>query len=94
VGLQNNTLSWSGGDPDAGDAVTYDVYFGTGDPPPLLQSGRPHSNLAVTLAAATHYYWQVVARDDHGAETAGPLWEFTTGSDTYVVYLPYVAQDH
>ncbi|MDY6965200.1 MAG: hypothetical protein SVM80_04415 [Halobacteriota archaeon] len=26
-------LSWTGGDPDSGDTVTYDVYFGTSTTP-------------------------------------------------------------
>jgi hypothetical protein len=30
-------LSWTGGDPDSRDTVTYDVYFGTTDPPPNLE---------------------------------------------------------
>jgi hypothetical protein len=28
------------------------------------------------------YYWQVVAQDEQGNRTTGPLWHFTTGSDT------------
>ena len=35
-------LSWDGGDPDPGDNVTYDVYFGASSSPPIVvhnQSG-------------------------------------------------------
>lgn len=93
VGLKDNVLSWSGGDPDAGDIVTYDIFFGVSTPPPLLHSDWPTTNLTVTLAAHTHYYWQVIARDDQ-LGTGGPVWEFTTGGGSYVVYLPSVVRNH
>ncbi len=73
-------LSWTGGDPDTGDTVTYDVHFGTSSPPPLVQADHPDNTFAPgTLAAETGYYWQIVARDRHGVETSGPEWMFTTG---------------
>jgi hypothetical protein len=75
----NTDLSWTGGDPDAGDTVTYDVYFGTVSPPPKVignQTGTTY-NLP-TLAYNTHYYWKIVAWDNHQARTLGPLWSFTT----------------
>jgi hypothetical protein len=72
-------LSWTGGDPDAGDTVTYDVYFGTSSTPPLVspdQSGTVYDT--GTLAYNTKYYWQIVATDNHEASTSGPLLDFTT----------------
>jgi hypothetical protein len=75
----NATLSWTGGDPDAGDTVTYDVYFGTNSTPPLVsnhQSGTVYD--PGTLAYNTKYYWQIVATDNHEASTSGPLLDFTT----------------
>jgi len=74
-------LSWTGGDPDDGDTVTYDVYFGTSSSPPQVsndQSGTTYD--PGTLDYDTTYYWQIVATDNHGASTSGPLWDFTTGS--------------
>ena len=76
----NADLSWTGGDPDAGDTVTYDVYFGTSLTPPLVsndQSGTTYD--PGTLAYNTKYYWKIIATDNHGASTTGPLWDFTTG---------------
>ena len=74
-------LSWSGGDPDAGDTVTYDVYFGTSSSPPLVSNDQSGSTYDPgTLAYSTKYYWQIVATDNHGASTTGPVWDFTTGS--------------
>jgi outer membrane protein assembly factor BamB len=75
----NADLSWTGGDPDTGDTVTYDVYFGTSSSPPLVsndQSGTIYD--PGTLAGNTKYYWKVVATDNHGASTTGALWDFTT----------------
>jgi PKD repeat protein len=75
----NADLSWTGGDPDAGDTVTYDVYFGTSSTPPLVSNNQSATAYDPgTLAYNTTYYWQIVATDNHGASTAGPLWNFTT----------------
>jgi len=74
-------LSWSGGDPDAGDTVTYDVYFGVSSSPPLVSSGQSATTYDPgTLTYGTKYYWKIVAKDNHGASTIGPLWDFTTQS--------------
>jgi len=72
-------LSWTGGDPDSGDTVTYDVYFGTASSPPIVihnQTGTTYD--PGPLAYNTHYYWKIVAWDNHGFSTPGPTWSFTT----------------
>jgi len=74
-------LSWTGGDPDAGDTVTYDVYFGTGATPPLVSEDQTGTTYDPgTLQNYTTYYWKTVAEDNHAASTTGPVWDFTTGS--------------
>jgi hypothetical protein len=76
----NADLSWTGGDPDPGDTVAYDVYFGASSSPPKVVSNQ--SGLSYdpgTLAYTTLYYWRIVAWDNHGASSVGPLWHFTTG---------------
>ncbi|MBA7494122.1 hypothetical protein ES702_04695 [subsurface metagenome] len=78
----NVDLSWTGGDPDS-DPVTYDVYFKAndsnfGEPVSPGQSGTTYD--PGTLGYDTHYYWKIVATDDHGASTEGPVWDFITGS--------------
>jgi hypothetical protein len=83
----NADLSWQGGDPDPGDTVTYDVYFGKSSSPPIVSYHQ--SSLSYdpgTLASYTYYYWKIVAWDNHGANTTGPLWQFRTA---YVNNPPY-----
>jgi hypothetical protein len=71
-----HNLSWTGGDPD-GDDVTYDVYFGSTNPPPLVASNVSGYTTGI-LGFNKTYYWMVVAWDEHGASTPGPIWSFTT----------------
>jgi len=95
----NQTLNWTpGGDPD-GDAVTYDVYFGTGNPPTTKvstsQSGTSYDPPG-DLNYATTYYWKVVAKDSRGAVTSGSPWNFTTAgannpSPGLEAYFPQIA---
>jgi PKD repeat protein len=78
-------LSWTGGDPDAGDTVTYDVYFGTTSPPGKIVNNQTNTSYDTgTMACETTYYWRIVSWDDHNASTAGPLWCFTTEAQSDV----------
>jgi hypothetical protein len=74
----NADLSWTGGDPD-GDAVTYDVYFGTTSPLPKVGNNQSATTYDPgTMDYITTYYWQIVTWDNHDASTQGPLWDFTS----------------
>ncbi len=79
------TLRWNGGDPDAGTTVSYSIYLDTVDPPAALIDTIevPATQTQITylpgqLVNNTTYYWKIVAEDDKGATTAGPIWHFTT----------------
>jgi hypothetical protein len=75
----NIVLGWTGGDPDTGDTVTYDVYFGsTSTPPKLISNQTGTSYQPAPLNANTTYYWKIISWDNHHASTTGPLWSFTT----------------
>jgi hypothetical protein len=74
-------LSWTGGDPNEGDIVTYDVYFGTTSPPLLFSGNQLLTTYDLPeLEYDTTYYWQIISTDDHSESTSGPIWHFTTAS--------------
>lgn len=77
-----NTLTWTGGDPDEEDVVTYDVYFGTIPAPPMVSNNQsPVSYNTGTLSYKTNYYWKIIAWDTQGLSTEGSVWRFTTESE-------------
>lgn len=72
-------LRWTGGDPNSGDIVTYDIYFGTSSSPPLIAEDIIQDAYDPgTMALNTMYYWQIIAEDSGGLITTGPIWSFTT----------------
>ncbi|KYK23693.1 hypothetical protein AYK21_02105 [Thermoplasmatales archaeon SG8-52-2] len=75
-------LSWKGEDPDWFDTLTYDIYFGTTNPPPLVQSDAEDTTYNPgILDYETTYYWKIVTNDPLGEYTEGSVWEFTTESN-------------
>jgi len=79
-------LTWSFG----ANTTTYDLYFGTDNPPLTkvadnLPSGATGTYDPGTMGYSTTYYWQVVAKGP-GGETTGSIWSFTTSTN-----LPYAA---
>jgi PKD repeat protein len=76
------TLSWNAAtDPDASDTVFYDLYIGTTPAPTLAYSSLQSTGHTLSLSANTTYYWKIIAKDNHGGETSGPVWYFSTGSE-------------
>ncbi len=72
------TLNWAGG---GGGATSYDVYFGTSATPPFVVN-QGATSYAPALAAGTTYYWNIVARNDHGPAAATDTWSFKTPTAT------------
>jgi uncharacterized protein (TIGR02145 family) len=71
-------LSWQGGDPN-GDAVSYDVFLDTVNPPVSKVSKVTNitSVRVANLKSAMTYYWKIVASDGENT-TSGPVWKFST----------------
>jgi len=77
VNIDTN-ISWTGGDPDE-DTVTYDIYFGTTNPPSKIASNHTETTFELDLMDYnTTYYWQIVAWDYYVPCKKGPIWSFTT----------------
>jgi len=72
------SIGWYCTDPD-GDPLTFDVYFGTNNNPPLISANQ--SNWTYNpgiLNTNTTYYWKIVAKDNNGNSTTGNIWNFAT----------------
>jgi hypothetical protein len=82
-------LSWTCDDPNPPDTVTYDLYFGTTNPPPLAASGLTEAVYDPgTMDLDVTHYWRVVAWDNQDTSTTGPLWSFGTDDNCPLVYNP------
>ncbi len=81
TGIQvSATLNWTASDPDPGDVLSYDVYFGTSSNPPLVVSKQSAATYVPPSALSyyTQYYWKIVTWDNHLASATGPIWRFKT----------------
>jgi phosphatidylserine/phosphatidylglycerophosphate/cardiolipin synthase-like enzyme len=85
------SLGWT-----SAGATSFDVRFGTSNPPPQVAAGVASPAYSPTLAANTNYLWQIVARNAQGT-TTGPVWSFSTAGsappalDEIVIYASDVA---
>ena len=71
-------LEWTASDVDTSDTLTYDVYFGTANPPTTKQGDNiATKTLTVNLNPSTNYYWKVVVKDNKGGQTIGQVWNFS-----------------
>nr|NQU94138.1 hypothetical protein [Bacteroidota bacterium] len=69
-------LGWICSDPE-GDPLNYDVLFGLDPNPPVVASGIIENNYDPGIMEnGTVYYWKIIAHDDHGNTTEGPVWSF------------------
>ncbi len=74
-------LAWTS-ESKAGDPVKWDVYFGSSDNPPKIQTGYTKQSITVTVADGVTYYWKVVIVDANGVKTTSELYSFTAVNGT------------
>ncbi|MFH1353524.1 MAG: SdrD B-like domain-containing protein, partial [bacterium] len=79
-------LVWTGGDPDAGDTVTYALYFSSFSPPSFKIEQSSATYNPGGLNNNTTYYWKITAKDYYDVESPGPTWSFVTGGLPFPVY--------
>ncbi|MBC7776878.1 MAG: HYR domain-containing protein [Phycisphaerae bacterium] len=68
----NQTLSW----PVSTGATSYDVYFGTSNPPPFVANTLTNSYIAAT-PTSSQYFWQIRPRGPGGVASGCAVWSFT-----------------
>ncbi|MBI5416922.1 hypothetical protein HZA55_03095 [Candidatus Poribacteria bacterium] len=79
----NTTLSWSGGDPDGNNTVTYYIYIWDVNGNFVtdyvgFNNGSATSKYVSGLGKNKLYYWEIEAFDGT-TSSWGPVWAFTTG---------------
>ena len=90
------TISWTGGDPNVNDTVTYDVYFGQNPTPSKIISNTSQTSFYPVLNYDTYYFWKIIAWDSHDESAESPVWVFRTkdyvqqggGGETQDPYVP------
>ncbi|WP_035646304.1 hypothetical protein [Flavobacterium sp. ASV13] len=71
------SLKWNASDVDTADALTYDVYFGTVNPPTAkIAENKSEKTFDTTIESGKQYFWKVVVKDNKGGETIGQVWKF------------------
>lgn len=80
-GVSTISLEWTASDVD-NDPLMFDVYFGKDKSAlTLVSENTEDTTLEVTADTADIiYYWQITAKDDKGAETSSPIWDFKVNS--------------
>ncbi|MBF8149127.1 fibronectin type III domain-containing protein [Winogradskyella sp. F6397] len=74
-------LSWEASTDPEGDAISYQVYLDTQNPPQMEIANNLNTttyNIQTDLQPETTYYWTVIAKDANGNTTQSNIDSFTT----------------
>jgi len=84
--LQLN-LSWVSVDPE-NDPIVFDLYMGTSQGNLTKICSTPYTTYSYNATNQGNYYWKVIAYDNAGNSTEGPVWYFTVGSYALTNFPP------
>ena len=87
-------LKWDCSDPDD-DPLVYDIYYQNDNPPLwIIETNHPSESIVVDdLTPGETYWWKIVAKDDNGNVTEGPLWNFTVSESGTAPIAAFVADN-
>ncbi len=81
VSRSTASIDWANSTDANGDAILYEVYFGTDATPDAGELLGTVSSSVYPLPALDYdktYYWKIIAKDNRGGITEGPVWNFKT----------------
>lgn len=72
-------LRWESEDID-NDIVSYDLFFGENENPPLLESNLENDQYNnIPVSTGKIYYWKIITKDSHGNASTSPTFYFSVG---------------
>jgi len=82
VNVKNLILNWSCIDPNQGDILSYNLYFGKTNNPEIIEENINDTfyEIHYDFDLETTYYWKVVATDRFGGTSESNIFSFTTSS--------------
>lgn len=78
---KSNLLEWNFKH-EKNKKLTYDLYLGTGEEPPLIERNLEVNSFEAALLFNTDYHWKVVATDQDNNVFESPIWSFKTDLPT------------
>ena len=77
VNATSVSLTWEAADTNAGDTLTYELYFGENSSLTLIDDTLIVKSQTVSIESGKTYSWRVNVKDQDGAKSIGQIWSFT-----------------
>ena len=78
VSQNSLVLQWQAADSNSEDTLSYDLFFGTDNPPSQkILSAATQTSVSVNTTANRDYFWYVISHDDQGGSAKGQVWSFS-----------------